>query len=139
MKPDSPPFIIISSEKRRRSKVNMKSMTLFEEMILLHEVYEEEDHSILTRALESEGTGTVFKAWLDRDAFVHSSLHKSENSGYLLKERESCRIECDKPRNRSKIYRRTRYGRGGGRVTWCLQAKKDKELNIVCSFVSVQK
>ncbi len=67
-------------------------------MILLHEMYEEEDHSILK---ESE-------AWLDRDALVHSSLHKSENSGYLLKERESRRIEWDKPRNRKKSYRRTR-------------------------------
>ncbi len=57
-----------------------------------------DDHAILK---ESE-------AWLDRDTLVCSSFLKSENSEYLLKERESHRIEWDKLRNHKKHYRRTR-------------------------------
>ncbi len=45
LKPGSPPFVIISSERKRRSKVNMKPMTFFEEMILLCKTYEEEENA----------------------------------------------------------------------------------------------
>ncbi len=57
-----------------------------------------DDHAILK---ESE-------AWLDWDALVHSSSHKSVNSEYLSKERESRRVEWDRLRSHKKHHRRTR-------------------------------
>ncbi|MCP3686146.1 MAG: hypothetical protein GY861_26155 [bacterium] len=45
LKLGSPPFIIISSERKRRSKVSMKPMTFFEKIILLHKTYEEEENA----------------------------------------------------------------------------------------------
>ncbi len=135
-------------------------MTFFEEVILLHEIYEEEENAqkVLMKAEQIKWDGhshtldklysdiklawlrispevdmmkvcarqmikliternfklgaylqeqvdrkllqlndyVIFKeseAWLDRDALVHSSLRQSENSGYLLREREFHQLE----------------------------------------------
>ncbi len=66
-----------------------------------HKVYEGEERHIVLKAPNSN-------FWLDRDALLHSSLHKSENSGSLSKGRESRTFEWDKPRNHIKPYERTK-------------------------------
>ncbi len=45
LKRDSPPHIIISSERKRRRKVNERTMTFYEEVILLHKTYEEAENA----------------------------------------------------------------------------------------------
>ncbi len=93
LKPESPPFNAILFERRRRSKVNIKPLTLFEEMILIHEEYEERKKLV------------VFKKatyWLTWDA-LYNQL-KLKESGTLSKGREF----KDKPRNCTKLYERTK-------------------------------